>query len=95
MDPGTWGRRKKNISVNGARIPQSLGKMKTRSKLVLKNLPSLALLFSERNLYSSGQGTDATLIKNEIAISDLRITLKALCGVETAGMNRSTSSARP
>jgi hypothetical protein len=34
MDLGTWGRRRKNTSANGAKIPKSPGKMKIQSKSV-------------------------------------------------------------
>ena len=59
-----------------------------------RKAPSSALSCSEGNVYCSGQETDATLSKSEIVISDLRITLKVLCEVETAAMSRSTSLRR-
>jgi hypothetical protein len=44
--------------------------------------------------YNSGQGTNATPSKNETAISDPKITLKALCEVDTAVRRRLTNSAK-
>jgi hypothetical protein len=38
MGPGTLGKRGKSINAKGVRMPQSLGKMKTLSRLVLENL---------------------------------------------------------
>jgi hypothetical protein len=88
---GTWGRQKKSISANGAKMAQSLGKMKIQSRLVFYLYLACLVL---KQVCDSGQGIVVMQSKNEIAILDLRITSRALYEGDTAEMRKSTNLGR-